>query len=164
MCDLSDDDDDHIEITEEDSKVLTFEDYLEVNKILRDIYGVNVIELACKYILSGKLNSMDLVVQALSYKMQKLSRGIGGIRYLPSWGCFWASVREIVRARGLVPFLDHFEVDFCLYFLTKLLILNLEGVNLTSWSALGFFANFKRQIKTRLICLASSVKLILSWS
>ena len=104
------------ELATESFKTLTLEDYSKANSILSDIYGVNVIELATKYILSGKLNSLDMVVQALSYKIQKMSRGSSkAIRYLPSWGCFWASVREIVKARGLVPFLDHFEVKslFC---------------------------------------------------
>ena len=109
-ADFSDSEEEEGELAPEDSKT-TLDDYVKANSILSDMYGVNVLELATKYIVSGKLNSTDMTIQALSYKMQKMSRGSSkAIRYLPSWGCFWASVREIVKARGLVPFLDHFEV------------------------------------------------------
>ena len=112
--DLNDSDEDEGDLTfgNDEWQPMTLEEYEKVNKILSDIYGIKVIELASKCILNGQINSNDFVIQALSYKMQKLNSGNKGVRYLPSWGRFWASVREIIRARGLVPFLDHFEVTF----------------------------------------------------
>ena len=115
--DLSDieeeeDEDGGFDQTSENVLPLTAEDYEKVNKVLYETYGVNVLELACKFILNGKLNDEDFVIQALAYKIMRLNRGSSSVRYLSSWGCFWASVREIVRARGLVPFLDHFEVMY----------------------------------------------------
>ena len=107
----SDEDEGDLTFINDEMLPITLEEYEKVNKILSDIYGI-VIELASKCILNGQINSKDFVIQALSYKMQKLNSGNKGVRYLPSWGRFWASVREIIRARGLVPFLDHFEVTF----------------------------------------------------
>lgn len=110
LSDIEDEDDGDFDHTSENVLPFTLEDYEKVNKVLCQTYGVNVLQLACKFILNGKLDDEDFVVQALAYKTMRLNRGTSSIRYLPSWGCFWASVREIVRARGLVPFLDHFEV------------------------------------------------------
>ena len=111
LSDIDDDEDGVFDHTSENVLPLTVEDYEKVNKVLFKTYGVNVLELACKFILNGQLNDEDFVIQALSYKIMRLNRGTSSIRYLSSWGCFWASVREIVRARGLVPFLDQFEVN-----------------------------------------------------
>ena len=111
LSDIEDDEDVSLDHAGENVLPLSAEDYEKVNKVLCEIYGVNVLDLACKFILNGKLDGKDFVLQALAYKMMRLKRGTSAIRYLSSWGCFWASVREIVRARGLVPFLDHFEVN-----------------------------------------------------
>ena len=110
LTDIDEDDEAEIDATSEDVLPMTLEDYEKVNKLLSDIYNVKVIELTSKFLLNGKLNREDFVIQALSYKIMKLNKGSNSVRYLSSWGCFWASVREIIRARGLVPFLDHFEV------------------------------------------------------
>ena len=113
---VSEEEDTHFASEDLQSQPLTIEDYVKANQLLSNTYDINVIELAAKHLLSGRIQASDMVVQSLAYKMQKIQRGKSGVRYLKSWGCFWAGVREIVKSRGLVPFLDHFEVkiSYCL--------------------------------------------------
>ena len=89
---------------------ITLEDYVKADIMLSKEFGINILEHTAKSLLSDKIKPRDIVIQGLAYRIQKLCRGKNGIRYLPSWGHFWAGIREIVKSRGLVPFLDHFEV------------------------------------------------------
>ena len=95
----------------EDLGPLTLDDYRKADKLMSDTFDINVLEETVKNLLSGKMFPSEMVLQSLAYKTQKISRGKTGVRYLSSWGAFWAGVREIVKSRGLVPFLDHFEVS-----------------------------------------------------
>ena len=82
----------------------------KADDILQRSFGVRVLELVAGYIIDGQLSSMEIIIQALAYRCQKLKRGKSGIRYKDSWGIFWCGVRTIIRGRGIVPFLDHFDV------------------------------------------------------
>ena len=80
------------------------------DKLLYDMFGVNVISLLCKLILVGQIHPDSFVVQSLAYKCQLLVRGKTGVRYKKTWGLFWAGCRNIIKSRGIIPFLDHFQV------------------------------------------------------
>ena len=82
----------------------------KADNILFDIYGVNLISLISKMIVAGDMVPDEFVIQSLAYKCQFLVRGKTGVRYLRSWGLFWSAIRNIIKSRGIVPFLDHFPV------------------------------------------------------
>jgi hypothetical protein len=82
----------------------------KADDILQRSFGVRVLELVADYIIDGHLSTMDMIIQALAYRFQKLKRGKSGIRYKDSWGMFWCGVRTLIRGRGLVAFLDHFDI------------------------------------------------------
>ena len=82
----------------------------KADKILFDIYGVNMISLVSKMIVAGDMLPDEFVIQSLAYKCQFLVRGKTGVRYEKSWGLFWSACRNIIKSRGIVPFLDHFPV------------------------------------------------------
>ena len=107
---FSSDEEDYDDLVSEDSQPISLNDYRKADKLLSETFDINVLEETVKNLLSGKILPDELVIQSLAYKNQKINRGKNGVRYLSSWGSFWAGVREIVKSRGLVPFLDHFEV------------------------------------------------------
>ena len=82
----------------------------KADDILMKGFGIRVLETAAKCLVNGKINQDDMVIQALAYLCQKLLRGKKGIRYHESWGLWWCGVRTLIKGRGLVPFLDHFEL------------------------------------------------------
>ena len=111
--DFIDDDDD---VVVEDAKVIvgndpcTLEDYNKANKLCENMYGVNLLETLTKLLLNNDLDIKEFSIQSLAYKVQALTRGSSGVRYHKTWGMFWAATRNIVRARGIVGFRDHFSV------------------------------------------------------
>ena len=108
--DFSSDEEEYEDLVSEDTQPISLDDYRKADKLLSETFDINVLEETVKNLLSGKILPDALVLQSLAYKNQKINRGKSGVRYLSSWGSFWAGVREIVKSRGLVPFLDHFEV------------------------------------------------------
>merc|ERR1712208_17155 len=82
----------------------------KADSILYNQFGVKVLQIIASAICNGDLSSTDLVLQALAYKSQRIVRGKKGIRYKDSWGMFWLGIRTLIKGRGLVPFLDHFEL------------------------------------------------------
>ena len=97
-----------INFDEDFFKTVTSEEVQHADKILFSIFGVNVISVFTKLILSGQLQPTDFVSQSIAYKCQAILRGNSGIRYEKSWGLFWAACRNIVKSRGLLAFRDHF--------------------------------------------------------
>ena len=89
----------------EDSELLK-----KADKLLFDHYGVNILRTIATSLICNTLSPEDLTIQALAYKCQRIKRGKRGIRYKESWGMFWCGVRSLIKGRGLVPFLDHFEL------------------------------------------------------
>ena len=111
----SDEEDDDEECNKEYSHENTDNDGVEekmkkADDILQRSFGVRILELVAGYIIDGQLSTMDMIIQALAYRCQKLKRGKSGIRYKESWGMFWCGVRTLIRGRGLVAFLDHFDI------------------------------------------------------
>ena len=82
----------------------------KADDILFKQFGVRVLETVAGCLLDGKMDKMDLIVQALAYRCQKILRGKSGIRYDESWGMYWCGIRTLLRGRALVPFLDHFDL------------------------------------------------------
>ena len=88
----------------------TEEEFRKADSILFDIFGINLVSVFVKLLLSGKILPKEFVVQGLAYRCQSLVRGISGVRYQKEWGLFWAACRTIVKTRGLICFRDHFCV------------------------------------------------------
>ena len=91
-----------------DNDTASEDEVKRADKILFNVFGLNLISLLIKMILKGTILSDDFVVQCVAYKCQSIVRGKSGIRYLRSWGMFWAGCRNIIKSRGLIPFSDHF--------------------------------------------------------
>ena len=87
---------------------VTFDDVKKADELLYTVFGINVVSCFTRLVLMEKILPADFVCQSLAYKCQSLLRGNSGVRYLKSWGMFWAAVRNIVKTRGLVAFRDHF--------------------------------------------------------
>ena len=70
----------------DDTKVLvddvqcTLEDYQKANRRCDEVYGVNLLEIFTKLLISEDLDVKDFVVQSLAYKVQTLTRGSSGVR------------------------------------------------------------------------------------
>ena len=70
----------------DDTKVLvddvqcTLEDYQKANRRCDEVYGVNLLEIFTKLLISEDLDVKDFVVQSLAYKVQSLTRGRSGVR------------------------------------------------------------------------------------
>ena len=84
--------------------------FQKADSLLFDHYGVSILRTIATSLLCNKLKPEELTIQALAYKCQRMKRGKQGIRYKESWGMFWCGVRALIKGRGLVPFLDHFEL------------------------------------------------------
>ena len=87
---------------------VTSEDVAKADLIFYNVFGINLVSCFTRLILSEKLFPTDFVCQGLAYRCQSILRGSTGVRYLKSWGMFWAAVRNLVKTRGLVAFRDHF--------------------------------------------------------
>ena len=86
----------------------TEDEVKRADRILFDVFGLNLISVVIKLLLSGRLLPGEFVCQGLAYKCQSVVRGASGVRYLKSWGIFWAACRNILKTRGLICFRDHF--------------------------------------------------------
>jgi hypothetical protein len=70
----------------DDTKVLvndvqcTLDDYQKANRRCDEVYGVNLLEIFTKLLISDDLDVKDFVVQSLAYKVQTLTRGSSGVR------------------------------------------------------------------------------------
>ena len=98
----------HSEI--EDTASASMDEIQAADKLLYDIYGINLISVLVKLLLAGLVIPREFTIQSMAYMCQSLIRGKSGVRYQKSWGLFWAAVRNIVKSRGLIPFMDHFSV------------------------------------------------------
>ena len=56
------------------------EDYQKANRLCDEVYGVNLLEIFTKLLISEDLDVKDFVVQSLAYKVQSLTRGSSGVR------------------------------------------------------------------------------------
>ena len=98
-------------------------DLKHADKIIFEKLGVNnTIEHLILLLISGELSVTDILVQALTYRVQKIIHGKHSMRYSNSYGMFWAGVRNIVKTRGLVVFREHFPIPSCLSLMKKKVI------------------------------------------
>ena len=114
--DLADDDISEIDYNEIEhgcdvsSEELSLDDYKRADTVLSEVFGIPIIENFAKLILNEGIKPKDILVQSLAYQIMKKIRGSSGVRYQDSYGMFWASIRNIIKSAGLVPFLDHFTI------------------------------------------------------
>ena len=96
----------------DDENSVTLEDLAKAEKILQSVFGnFGILKSLIKAILSGKLDvGSDIAFQAIVYKLQSLLYGKHSLRYLENYGMFWAGVRNLIKSRGVVVFLEHFPV------------------------------------------------------
>ena len=79
--------------------------------ILENTYGCGkILTSFIRLLITGKIAEKDILVQALCYKVQSVSKGNHSVRYLESYGMFWAGVRNLIKSRGLVVFHEHFPI------------------------------------------------------
>ena len=134
------------------------------DELLFDQFGVKVLETIAASLLEGILSPTDLTIQALAYKCQRIKRGKRGVRYKESWGNFWCGVRTLIKGRGLVPFMDHFELPSKLSkFKPK--ILRMCGLNPDTLGKPGlqtqnthlWLQGKKEEVGTKTLCLSISL-------
>ena len=88
---------------------LTLEEIKKAEETIAGVFGVtNFLTSFVRLLIFDKLPVSDLAVQNLVYKVQKMKKGAKSVRYLPSWGMFWAGVRNLSKSRSLVAFTEHF--------------------------------------------------------
>ena len=138
--------------------------FRDADAVLFKSFGINILETLAQCLLSGQIQSDDLIIQALSYKCQRILRGRRGIRYKDSWGMYWYAVRNIVKGRGLVPFVDHFEIPSKLSSY-KLKMVKLCGLDMESLGKPGlqeqnvklWLGGKQLEIGTKSLCLSVSI-------
>ena len=114
--DLSDDENDFGDEEDEsdfgiDDEALSSDNLEEVDRILYEQLGIqNVLRNLAKLLLKRMLLPSDILVQALSYKVQSLVKGKHSVRFKDGYGMFWASVRNMFKTRSLVVFKEHFPI------------------------------------------------------
>ena len=112
--DEEDDDDDDYDLFEDctedlDDEPLTIDEFMKAEDLLVGTYGFkNSLSTFVKLLLTQRLSTSDLAVQSIVYKIQAMKKGSKSLRYLPSWGMYWAAIRNLVKSRGLVAFSEHF--------------------------------------------------------
>ena len=100
--------DETLDINNED---LTIEDLQKADDLINESLGVsNVVTNLIKLLLSGKFSPTQILIQALCYKIQSSVKGKHSVRYLDSYGMFWAGVRNLLKTRGLIVFQEHFPI------------------------------------------------------
>ena len=120
LTELSDDEmEDSVEVESGGDEELTDEFFQDVSldelkladKKFEDSFGFKMIlNSLIKLLISGTILPMDILCQALVYKIQMLVKGKHSVRYQESYGLFWAGVRNLVKTRGVIPFKEHFSI------------------------------------------------------
>ena len=83
----------------------------QADVILENSFGFKkIVTSFIRLLTTGKIASTDILVQALCYKIQRLCKGNHSVRYLDSYGMFWAGVRNLIKSRGLVVFQEHIPI------------------------------------------------------
>ena len=146
----------------EDTPV-TLEDLRIVDQMLEDVFGIPIVANLIRLLLKGIMKTDNISVQALSYEVVKYTRGITGIRYLSSYGMFWAAVRNIIKTRGLVPFMDHFMIPSALSKFKKKL-LDVCGISEDSLGSSGIQESNMKMWISSMVTDMNCEKLCLSLS
>ena len=160
------DDDIYEDCVEEfDEKLFEVNDLNRAEEILFKTFGINCsIKKLIHLIISEKLSPSDLAVQALFYKVQSIMGGPKSVRYIPTWGMFWAGIRNITKSRGLVGFQEHFSIPSRLSKF-KNMILNMCSMNKEMLGKPGlqkenlrlFVDGKQREVGDKSLCLSVSL-------
>ena len=167
--DLEEDDEDNdlFEDCDEvaDEETISWKDVEKADLVLGETFGIdNVLKKFIQLLLTEKISPSDLAVQGLIYKVQHLKNGPKSVRYLSSWGMFWAGIRNLTKSRGLVPFTEHFCIPSRLSKF-KDMILDLCGLKkemlgkpgLQRESVQLFVSGKKREIEGKTLCVSVSL-------
>ena len=84
----SDDEEDEFAPHEEEEKKQTDEngppcdiaDYVKANNICQDNFGIPLLDILTKLLISGEVDVNDFGLQSVAYKVQSLVRGPSGVR------------------------------------------------------------------------------------
>ena len=119
---VSDDDNPDDDVTNEEFQACSTDETFEAEKItmaevekaetiIYQTFGVNnFVKKFISSLLEGRISPSEFVVQGLVYKVQTVYKGSRSLRYLSSWGMFWAGIRNLSKSRGLVAFQEHFSI------------------------------------------------------
>ena len=133
--------------------------------IIEDSIGTSCfIRKFVKLIIDKRIPSTDILVQAMCYRVQQSFDGTHSIRYQPSYGMFWAGVRNLLKSRGLIAFKEYIPIPTDLSKFTKLIYqscgLDEEtlGKSGVQNSSIRFWLNAKnREQKSKIIPVSLSV-------
>ena len=173
-CGEEEDDDDYESDQEEfvdcveklvDEESINLIDIEKADRILSQTFGINnCIKQFVGLLLNDQISVTDIAVQGFVYKVQSVRKGSRSLRYLPSWGMFWAGIRNLIKSRGLVPFSEHFCIPTRLStFRDK--IINMCGLQKEMLGKPGlqeqnvrlFVDGKKKEIKSGTLCFSLSL-------
>ena len=90
---------------------ISLEDLKQADKIFEECFGFHtILSSMIRLLLSGDILPTDILCQALAYTVQIHINGKHSVRYLESYGLFWAGVRNLIKTRGLIPFREHMPI------------------------------------------------------
>ena len=94
-----------------EEKEITMQDLDRADKVFEEALGMkSMLKNLVKLVLSEKILPKEILCQALCYKIQRSMKGSQSVRYLVEYGMFWASIRNLLKSRGLVAFKEHFPI------------------------------------------------------
>ena len=99
---------------------LSLTDLDTADQMLKDALGTTYsIRKFIVLIIQNKISVTDILVQALCYRVQRCVDGGYSVRYHPSYGMFWAGIRNLIKSRGLIAFKEHIPIPSDLGKFTK---------------------------------------------
>ena len=66
--------------TSENGPPCSIDDYLRANNICQDSFGLPLLDILTKLLISGEIDVNDFSIQTVAYKVQSLVRGPSGVR------------------------------------------------------------------------------------
>ena len=87
----SHDNNESINLSVEPSKLA---DYQKAGLICQSVYGIDILDMLTKLLISDQFDAKDFALQALAYRIQSVVRGVHGLRYINLIFILYFSVRE----------------------------------------------------------------------
>ena len=87
----SHDNNESINLSVEPSKLA---DYQKAGLICQSVYGIDILDMLTKLLISDQFDAKDFALQALAYRIQSVVRGVHGLRYINLIFILYFLVRE----------------------------------------------------------------------
>ena len=88
----SHDNNESINLSVEPSKLA---DYQKAGLICQSVYGIDILDMLTKLLISDQFDAKDFALQALAYRIQSVVRGVHGLRYINLIFILYFLVREV---------------------------------------------------------------------